>query len=141
MLAQLRSGELTVELLAIILGEVWGIPAKVMPILSSICLDLPTNPLIVHQNLVLSVMWLLFAFRDLWKEWGDSNFQIFSQNCQFHHRRMESLEHFNVLLYIIMGTTVSYLRIPYYFYRSPVFFHFVYISIFSQVHFAGVLCI
>ena len=31
---------------------------------------------------------LLFAFRDLWKEWGDSNFQIFSQNCQFHHRRL-----------------------------------------------------
>ena len=25
---------------------------------------------------------LLFAFRDLWKEWGDSNFHIFSQNCQ-----------------------------------------------------------
>ena len=37
---------------------------------------------------------LLFAFRDLWKEWSDSNFQIFSQNCQFHHRRLESLEHF-----------------------------------------------
>ena len=31
---------------------------------------------------------LLFAFRDLWKEWDDSNFQIFSQNCQFHHRRL-----------------------------------------------------
>ena len=27
---------------------------------------------------------------------GDSNFQIYLQNCQFHHRRMESLEHFNV---------------------------------------------
>ena len=40
---------------------------------------------------------LLYAFRDLWKEWGDSNFQIFSQNCQFRHRRLESLEHFNVL--------------------------------------------
>ena len=36
---------------------------------------------------------LLFAFRDVWKDWGDSNFQIFSQNCQFHHRRLESLEH------------------------------------------------
>ena len=30
-------------------------------------------------------------------EWGDSNFQIFSQNCQFHHRQLESLEHFYVL--------------------------------------------
>ena len=39
---------------------------------------------------------LLFAFRDLWKEWGDSNVQIFSQNCQFHHGRRES-EHFNVI--------------------------------------------
>ena len=38
-------------------------------------------------------MLLLFAFRDLWKEWGDSNFQIFSHNYQFHHRRLESLEH------------------------------------------------
>ena len=43
---------------------------------------------------------LLYAFRDLWKEWGDSNFQIFSHNCEFHHRRMESLEHFNVLFVI-----------------------------------------
>ena len=31
-----------------------------------------------------------------------------SQNCQFHHRRLESLEHFNVLLYIILSTTVSF---------------------------------
>ena len=53
-----------------------------------------------------------FAFRDLWKEWGDSNFQNFSQNCQFHHRRLESLEHFNVLLYIILSTTVSFLSVP-----------------------------
>ena len=28
---------------------------------------------------------------------GDSNFQIFPQNCQFHHRQLEPLEHFNVL--------------------------------------------
>ena len=40
---------------------------------------------------------LLFAFRDLWKEWGHSNLQIFSQNYQFHHRRLETLEYFNVL--------------------------------------------
>ena len=43
---------------------------------------------------------LLFAFRDLWKEWSDSNYQIFSQNCQFHHRRLESLEHFNLMCII-----------------------------------------
>ena len=53
---------------------------------------------------------LLFAFRDLWKEWGDSNFQIFAQNYPFHHRRLESLEHFNVFLYIILSTTVSFLE-------------------------------
>ena len=26
---------------------------------------------------VIIIMLLLYAFRDLWKEWGDSNFQIF----------------------------------------------------------------
>ena len=46
---------------------------------------------------VVQPMLLLFAFQDLWKEWGDSNFQIFSQNCQSHRRRLESLEHLNVL--------------------------------------------
>ena len=30
---------------------------------------------------------------------GDSNFQFFSQNCQFHHRRLVSLGHLHVLLY------------------------------------------
>ena len=31
------------------------------------------------------------------------------QNCQFHHRRLESLEHFNVFyIYIILSTTVSH---------------------------------
>ena len=43
------------------------------------------------------VLLLLYTFRDLWKEWGDSNFKIFSQNGQFHHMRLESLEHFNVI--------------------------------------------
>ena len=38
----------------------------------------------------LLLLLLLYAFRYLWKEWGDCNFQIFSQNCQFHHRRLES---------------------------------------------------
>ena len=49
------------------------------------------------QQAYHAIMLLLYAFQDLWKEWGDSNFQIFSQNCKFHHRRLESLEHFNVL--------------------------------------------
>ena len=75
---------------------------------------------------------LLFAFRDLWKEWGDSNFQIFSQNCQFPHRRLESLEHFNVLLYFILSTTVSFLEYTILF-LQVFFFHFVYISIFCSV--------
>ena len=49
---------------------------------------------------------LLFVFRDLWKKCGDSNFQIFSHNYQFHHRRLESLVHLNVfLLYTILSTT------------------------------------
>ena len=76
---------------------------------------------------------LLYAFRDLWKEWGDSNFQIFSQNCQFHHRRLESLDHFNVLLYIILSTTVSFLEDTFSFLCTFPFF--------TQVHVACVLCI
>ena len=75
---------------------------------------------------------LLYAFRDLWKEWGDSHFQIFSQNCQFHHRRLESLEDFNVLLYIILSTTVYVLELKdailffkgfsFFLYTLPLFF-------------------
>ena len=37
----------------------------------------------VYSILLLSLVarcLLLFAIRDLWKEWNDSNFQIFSQN-------------------------------------------------------------
>ena len=52
-----------------------------------------------NQSWSLSLL-LLYAFRDLWTEWGDSNFQIFLQNCQSNHRRLELLGHFNVLLYI-----------------------------------------
>ena len=55
------------------------------------------------------------------------------QNCQFHHRRLESLEHFNVLyIYIILSITVSHfwtLRMPFFFFKSP---FFVYISIFAS---------
>ena len=47
----------------------------------------PVQTVELHHKTLL----LLFAFRDLWKEWGDSNFQIFSQNCQFHHMRLELL--------------------------------------------------
>ena len=85
---------------------------------------------------------LLFSFQDLWKEWGgDSNFQIFSQNYQFTHRQLESLEHFNVIF--IYRSHFWTLRMSYYFYKVSSFSYFlVYISIFiSQVHFACVLCI
>ena len=84
---------------------------------------------------------LLFAFRDLWKEWGDSNFQIFSQNCQFHHRRLESLENFNVL-FIYHFEHYGPIFGPYgchiIFTRSPLF-HSPPLP--QQVHFACVLCI
>ena len=56
------------------------------------------------------------------------------QNCQFHHRRLESLAHFNVLIYIILSTTVSNFG-PYGCLFLQCLF-FVYISIF-----ACVLCI
>ena len=66
------------------------------------------------------------------------------QNCQFHHRRLESLEHFNALdIYIYPSEHygLSFLdltdAIYIFFTRSP---FFVYISI-LQVHFACVLCI
>ena len=77
-------------------------------------------------------------------EWGDTHFQIFSHNCQFHHRRPESLEHFNVFLKIIYnsehyGSHFWILRMPYYVTRSPFCVHFHHI--FLQVHFACVLCV
>ena len=64
---------------------------------------------------------------------GNGVTQIFRslQNCQFPHRRLESLEHFNVLyiyIYIILITTVSHfwtLRMPFFLKVSL----FVYISI------------
>ena len=52
-------------------------------------------PVCVSKN--MSNVCVVVVCRDLWKEWGDSNFQIFSQNCKFHHRRLESLVDFNVL--------------------------------------------
>ena len=75
----------------------------------------------VHVAQVL----LVFAFRNLWNEWGDSNFQIFSQNCLFHHRRLELLDIFNVFLYIILSTTVSFLEDSILFLQCLLFFTFV----------------
>ena len=42
------------------------------------------------------------GLRDLWKERSYSNFQIFSQNYQFHHRLLESLDHVYVFFKIII---------------------------------------
>ena len=75
---------------------------------------------------------LLFAFRNLWKEWGDSNLQIFSQNCQFHHSGWSS---WNILMcfyiYIYHSEHYGLLFRTYHiiFTRSPLFsfclhFHF-----------------
>ena len=74
---------------------------------------------------------------------GRLNFQIFSQNCQFHHRRMESLEHFNVFLkYLILSITVSVLDIKdaILFLQGLSFLLCVHFHFF-QVHFTCVLCI
>ena len=54
----------------------------------------PGHPVVETQGVVIIayimvLLLLVYAFQDLWKEWGDSNFQIFSQNCQFHHRLLE----------------------------------------------------
>ena len=56
------------------------------------------------------------------------------QNCQFHHRRLESLEHFNVLYIYIYhsehyGLSLLDLTDAIFFTRSP---FFVYISIFAS---------
>ena len=66
---------------------------------------------------------LLYAFRDLWKEWGDSNFQIFTEL---------SLEHFNVFIYIYYSEHYGLIfrGYPIIITMSPLFFIFVYISIF-----------
>ena len=49
---------------------------------------------------------------------------LFSQNCQFHHRPLESLEHLMCLIYILLSTTVSHfldLTDAIFFSRSPFF--------------------
>ena len=63
-----------------------------------------------------------------------SNYQIFSQNCQFHHRRLELLEHFNVFIYIYHTEHYGLIFGPYgrhiIFTRSPHFPFCLYISIY-----------
>ena len=64
---------------------------------------------------------------------------LFSQNCQFHHRRLESLEHLMCLIYILLSTTVSHfltLRMPFFFTRS--LFYIIFYCI--HFHFASTLC-
>ena len=66
-------------------------------------------------------------------------FRSLQNYCQFHHRRLESLEHLMCLIYIyiLLSTTVSHfwtLRMPFFLQGLL----FVYISI-LQVHFACVL--
>ena len=53
------------KMLAISLGEVLGLPAKVMPSLAAVCLDLLVIPLIVRYNLVLSVLWSMLSTNSL----------------------------------------------------------------------------
>ena len=86
---------------------------------------------------IAAMLWLLYAFRDLW------NFQIFSQNCQFHHRRLESLEHFNIILSTMVSfleNTILFLQVLFFFILCT--FQFSQVHFFSFcVHFACVLCI
>ena len=52
---------------------------------------------------------------------------LFSQNCQFHHRRLESLEHLMCLIYILLSTTVSHfldLTDAFFFTRSSFLYKF-----------------
>ena len=60
-----------------------------------------------------------------------------SQNFQFHHRRLESLEHLMCLIYILLSTTVSHfldLTDAIFFTRPPFFFFCI------HFHFASTLC-
>ena len=63
------------------------------------------------------------------------------QNCQFHHRRLESLEHFNVhYKYIILRTTVSHYWTLQMFFLLQGLPFFVYISIFASGLCMCVMC-
>ena len=44
---------------------------------------------------------LLFAFLDLWDEMGPTSMFSSLENCQFHHTRLESLEHLIVVIFYI----------------------------------------
>ena len=75
-------------------------------------------------------MCLCFGSDTYGRNGATPNFQILSQTCQFHHGRLESLEHFNVpFLYIILSTTASFLEDTILFLHG-LFFYVVYISIF-----------
>ena len=51
--------------MAIILGEVWGLPVKVIPSFSAVCLDFPSILFIVRHNMVLSVLWSMLSTNSL----------------------------------------------------------------------------
>ena len=86
--------------------------------------------------LLLGCMLLLFAFQNLWKEWGNSDFQIFTQNCQFHHWRLESLGYFNVLIsFWALWSSFWTLKMPHYFYKVSLF---IYSFVCEHFHFLHV---
>ena len=76
---------------------------------------------------------LLFAFRDLWKEWGDSNFQIFfSTELPVPPQAAGVVGTFNVLdIYPSEHYGLIFLDLT-----DALFFVYI-----LQVHFACVLCI
>ena len=82
------------------------------------------------------VLLLLYAFRDLWKEWGDSNFQIFFTELPVPPQAAGVVGiFFNVLIYIILSTTVSFLEDTILFLQGLLFFSFLCtFPFFSQVH-------
>ena len=53
------------KLLAIRLGEVWGLHMNVILSFSAVCLDLSSIYLIVRHNLVLSVLWSMLSINSL----------------------------------------------------------------------------
>ena len=64
---------------------------------------------------------------------------IFSQNCHFHHRRLESLEHLMCLIYILLSTTVShFLDLTDAIFLQGLLLFFFFFCI--HFHFASTLC-
>ena len=101
---------------------------------------------VVHQPASPSIWSAVQSLRrglstNPWKEWSDSYFHIFSQNCQFHHRRLESLEHFNAfhiyiymkhIIYIILSATDSFLEDVIYFLQGHLFHLYVHFLFFCK---------